>query len=329
MPRPGRSNVHINALLGNIAVNYAQKATNFVSTQCFPTVPVEHKSDNYAEYLKEDWLRDEAKLRVPGAESAGGNYEVKLTNEYNCKNYAFHKDVSDDERDNQDSPLDADRDAINFVMSKMLLKRERQWAGAFLKTSVWGTDLTGVTGSPSTNEFKRWTEASGVTIIDNVETWKEFIASVTGYDPNTMVMAPDVLAKLKSNSEIKEQIKYTERGIVTTDLLADLFGLERILVPKGVVNTAKKGATGSYSRIVSNSILLCYAAPAPSIQEPSAGYNFAWKGRTGNSNIGSRVKKFRMENLDSDRVEAEMSWDFKVVAADMGVYATGVVKAVA
>lgn len=327
MPRPGRGNVHINALLGNIAVNYAQKAKNFISTQVFPTVPVEHKSDNYTVYKKEDWLRDEAKERVPGSETAGGNYELDTTPEYNCKNFGYHKDVDDDTRDNADNPLNPDKDATNFVTQKMLIKRERLWASAFLKTGIWGTDLSGVTGSPSGNQFKRWDQASGATLLKNVEDWKELISSVTGYDPNVMVIAPDIMPTLKTHPEIKDQIKYTMKGIVTTDLLAELFGVEKVLIPKGIFNSAKKGGTASYGRIVSKSILLCYATDAPSIEEPSAGYNFAWKGRTGNSNIGTRIKKYRMENLDSDRVEAEMSIDFRVVASDMGLYAYNVIGA--
>ena len=49
---------------------------------------------------------------------------------------------------------------------------------------------------------------------------------------------------------------------------------------------------------------------------------FAWKGRFGNSKLGSRVKKFRMDELNADRVEAELSFDPKCVAPDLAVYAS-------
>ena len=39
-----------------------------------------------------------------------------------------------------------------------------------------------------------------------------------------------------------------------------------------MVNTAAKGAAGTYSRIVSKKVLLCYAPEKPSILAPSAGY---------------------------------------------------------
>ena len=36
--------------------------------------------------------------------------------------------------------------------------------------------------------------------------------------------------------------------------------------------------------------------------------------------FGSRAKKFRMENLESDRIEEEMAFDAKQIAPDLGIY---------
>ena len=212
-------------------------------TKAFPVVPVDNKSDRFISYSKEDWLRDEAQERAPGTESAGGSYEVDTTPNFFCRKYALHKDIDDDTRANQDKPLDADRDGTLFVSQKMLLKRERIWASAYM-TNVWGTNLTGVSGTPGAGEFKQW-DQSGATILKNVEDWRELVASTTGYEPNVLICAPDVLATLKVSSEVKDTIKYTQKGVVTENLLAELFGVEKFLVPRGVVNTAAKGKAGS------------------------------------------------------------------------------------
>ena len=124
---------------------------------------------------------------------------------------------------------------------------------------------------------------------------------------------------------MKDTIKYTQNGVVIEHLLARLYGVELFLVPRVVVNTAAKGAAGTYSRIVFKKVLLCYAPEKPSILAPSAGYIFAWKGYFGASRFGSRVKKFRMENLESDRIEEEMAFDAKKIAADLGIYAANVI----
>jgi hypothetical protein len=323
MSQPTAGDVHVNRLLGNISTAYIQKRGSFVADQAFPVVPVDNKSDRYPTYSKEDWMRDEASERAPGTESAGGSYEVDTEPNFFCKKYAFHKDIDDDTRANQDMPLDADRDGTLFVSQKMLLKRERVWASNYM-TNVWGSNLTGVAGTPGAGEFKQW-DQSGAAILKNVEDWKESIAATTGSEPNIFVCAPDVLANLKVSPEVKDTIKYTQKGVVTEQLLAELFGVEKFLVPRGVVNTAAKGKAGTFQRIVSKKILLCYAPEKPSLLTPSAGYIFSWKGYFGADKFGARIKKFRMENVESDRIEGEMAFDCKQVAADMGVYAASVI----
>ena len=58
---------------------------------------------------------------------------------------------------------------------------------------------------------------------------------------------------------------------------------------------------------------------------PSAGYSFSWNGYLGAGPDGNRVKQFRMENLASDRVELEIAFDMKLVAADLGYFFNGIV----
>ena len=53
---------------------------------------------------------------------------------------------------------------------------------------------------------------------------------------------------------------------------------------------------------------------------PSAGYTFSWTGATGASDSGGRIKRFRLELLESDRVEIQMSFDQKLVAPDLGYF---------
>ena len=132
--------------------------------------------------------------------------------------------------------------------------------------------------------------------------------------------APDIRVALMTSAEVKDTIKYPQKGVVTEQLLAELFGVEKFLVPRGVVNTAAKGAAGTYSRIVSKKVLLCYAPEKPGILAPSASYIFAWKGYFGASRFGSRVKKFRTANLESDRIEEEMAFDAKQIAPDLCIY---------
>lgn len=76
MAQPSLHSVHIDAPLTNISVAYLQAQTNFIAPRVFPVVPVDKQSDLYFTYTKNDWFRDEAKVRPPASESVGSGYGV-------------------------------------------------------------------------------------------------------------------------------------------------------------------------------------------------------------------------------------------------------------
>lgn len=323
MPQPTASDVHVNGPLSSLSVAHIQSQSDFIADRVFPNIPVSKQSDLYFTYDKEYWFRSEAAKRAPGTESAGSGYTVD-TDSYRCDVYAVHKDVDDQIRANTDTPLDADRDATLFVTQQLLLKRDQDWAASYFTTGVWGTDLTGVTGTPSTGEVKQW-DQSGSDPIGDIQDEKLRIKRLTGRVPNTLVIGPEVENILLQHTSILDRIKYTQRGIISLDLIAALFGVERVLVASAIENSANEGAAVSMGFVFGKAALLCYSAPNPGVMTPSAGYTFSWSGLFGAQGLGTRVSRFRMEQLKSDRIEGEMAYDMKVVSSDLGVYYSGVV----
>ena len=53
---------------------------------------------------------------------------------------------------------------------------------------------------------------------------------------------------------------------------------------------------------------------------PSAGYTFSWNGWMGATGMGHRIKSFRLERNESDRIEVQMAYDQKMVGADLGYF---------
>lgn len=319
MPNPTRGDVHVNRPLTNISVAYMQDATNFIAGRVFPVVSVQKQSDTYFTYSKDDFFRDEAKERAPGTESAGGGFNVSTAPPYFCRVYSWHEDIADQTRANQDDPLSLDQDATEVVTQKMLLKREKTWVSGFFKAGVWGTNKAGVTGSPSGSQFKRWDEA-GSTPIADIENERIRIGEMTGHRPNKLVLNPYVFMALRNHAEVLDRIKYTQRGLVSAELLASLLEVDEVLVPFATENTAKEGAAGAYNFVYGKGALLVHAAKSPGLRKPSGGYTFGWKGFHGASGDGTRIKSFRMEHLESDRIEGEMAYDQKLVSADVGVF---------
>lgn len=297
-----------------------QRTPDFIADKVFPVVPVDKKSNVYYKYAKGAWFRTNAAKRAPATESAGTGWDV-TTDSYFCDVWAVHKDIADQDRANQDSPIiDLDRDATEFITRDLLLRRELSWVNAYFKTGLWAnTDQTGVAAAPGANQFLQWNQTAA-TPIEDISAQRLVIGEKTGYKPNTLVLGPRVYETLKNHPEFTDRIKYTQTGIVTPALIAAVLDIDQVLIPAAIQNTALEGAADAFSFIYSKSAFLAYAAPSAGILQPSAGYTFNWTGYLGAGAGGNRMKRFRMEQIASDRLEAEIAFDQKVVATDLGVF---------
>lgn len=309
MPQPTSTDVHVDAILTNMSVAYMQEAYAFVASRAFPVVNVAKQTDKYFTYSQSDFFRDSVQRRADGTESAGTGYSLS-TASYSCDVFALHKDIGDQTRANSDSPLDPDMDATRFLSQQMLIRQERQWATDAFATSIWDTDAT-----PS----PLWDAASSTPIAD-VETAKNTVLSNTGYVPNTVIMSYKVFSALIDNSDIIDRIKYTSQDSVTEDLLARLFGVDRVLVMASVYNSAQEGATASYSQIGDKDVLVCYTPPSPGLMVPSAGYAMNWTGISAGLGQASAISRYRLDERRADRIEIESAFDFKIVSSALGYF---------
>jgi hypothetical protein len=311
---PTAGDVHVNTPLTNISIAYLQNASNFIADMVFPNISVSKQSDLYYIYDRGEFNRDEMRLRAPGTESAGGSYTLSTEN-YFAHVYAFHKDIPDQIRANADTVLNPDREATEYVTHKALIKREKLWAENYFTTSIWTTD----------NTTANWgTTGTATDPIVDIRTGKRVILESTGFEPNTLVLSKAVYDVLSDNPDIIERVNAGQTPVGpaqgTLNAMRQLFEIDRILVLKSIENTAKEGQTASHSFIGGENALLCYSALSPGIMTPSAGYTFSWTGFMGAGASGGRIKRFRMEHLESDRVEMQMAFDQKLIAADLGYF---------
>jgi len=321
-PTPGQ--VHVDRLLSNLSIAFIQGLDQFIANKIYPVVPVEKRSDLFRVYPKDDWFRDEAKKRAPGTESAGGGYDVS-TDSYFCETYAFHKDIDDQTRDNSDADLNLDRDTTQFVTTKMLLKREKVWVTKNFQPGVWGTTTTGVAAAPGAGQVLRWDDANSDPRA-NVKAARRQILATTGYKPNTLVVHYDVMDALIDHPDFIERIKYTSRESINEDALAKIFGVDRVLVAGAIENSAKEGVSPAVIDFVyGKHAWLGYVAPSPSLMAPSAGYTFSWKHAPLNNNMGVQIKRFRMEHIESERIEGQIAFDDKIVSTELGYFFESIV----
>jgi len=209
----------------------------------------------------------------------------------------------------------------------MLIRKEKSWVNSFFKGGVWTNDVDGVAGTPGTGEVVKWSDTTSGDPIGDLRAAKTAILESTGFEANTLVIGQKVMDALTDHPDIVDRVKYSggvgngNPARVNEQTLAQLFGIERIMVSKAIQNTAAEGATNAHSFISGSNALLTYAAPAPSLMTPTAGYTFSWNGFMGQTNaFGVATKRFYLDALESTRVEAQMAFDHKVVSADLGYF---------
>lgn len=313
---PTAGDVHVNTPLTNFSQKFLQDSAAFVGLRAFPNLPVQKQSDLYYVFNRDDFYRDDAKERADGTESQGGGFKLS-TNPYFARVYAFHKDVTDRQRANQDSAIQLDQSAVQFVTHKLLIRRERQFVTNLFSTSLWGTD-----------QNVDWSAANSDPIGD-VRTAIRTVHQNTGYRPNKMLIGRQAYDTLLDNDEILSRITGGSTTAmpaqVQRTLLAQLFELQEIFVMDSVVNTSVEGASSQTTSFIGGDNALVYYAPdSAGLNEPTAGIQFSWTGFMGATANGMRIKRFREERVEADRIEGQMSFDYKLTAPELGYMFTSV-----
>ena len=326
MSQPTLTQVHVNAPLTNISVAFLQRAENFLAFNVFPRVPVQFASDIFTVYPRDAFMRNDVQQRAPGAESAGSGYTIDLTNTYTCKRDALHKDIDDPTRRNASAPIDLDREATEYLAQQMLIQAESRWVTNFFTTGIWTGSSTGSDITPSV----KWDDNAS-TPIQDIRAQKRAILQNTGQVANALVLGAKTFDNLLDHPDVIDRIKYGQTAgapaMATEQILAELFGVDRVYVARGVQNAAIEGKTLSASFIADQKSAGLFVVPQnPGLMTPAAGYSFVWGGMEGaDGSTGMRIKRFRLERNESDRIEAEMWYDHKLVSAPLGAFFTAVV----
>jgi len=262
MPEP--ENVHIDQILTNISIQYRNAA--YVGTQIMPVVPVKKKSDIYYIYdSKADRFRIPLTLRAPKSDSRTVDWKV-TEDGYKCDEHALNDLIDDIERDNADKPLNLEVDTVEFLTDILQLGLEMR-----IKTML---EASLAANAPASGVWSDYTEATGTDPISDIEIGKAAIHAVIFREPNVLLLGKAVYDKLKHHPKILELIKYSQKGVLTTDLMASLFGIEKVIVGEAGYNTAKEGKAAVLSYLWAKNAILAYVEPKPGIKKFSLGYTF-------------------------------------------------------
>jgi hypothetical protein len=329
MPLLTPSQVHIDQPLSNLTLAYAQEQTNFIADKVFPTVGVQRQSDKYYIYDRANMNRtgDVQKL-APRTEV--NRIGMTISNDsYFADVYGLGMDFDEQTLANEDAMLDIRSAGAQTLAMRLMIHREEQFASTFFATGIWGTEYDGVAGSPSAGQVRQWSDYTNATPIRNVTDARAAMQLKSGgFKPNTMVVGkevrdilinhPDILARLNGGATV------TNTALITNAKLAEIFEVENFYVMEAVKNTAVEGLAESNAFIGGKSALLVHAPRNAGLMTPASGLTFAWNNIPGVNNLGITVESFSDDALKrmqiAEHIQVKMSYDMKVVGADLGVF---------
>ncbi|HEY1170238.1 MAG TPA: major capsid protein [Verrucomicrobiae bacterium] len=304
------SNASLNVVLTAMAVKFMQESKNFTGLRLFPLFLTGEQSAGYYVMDEENLLNVPRNIqRAPRSAYSRGLMKIS-SDTYNCREFGHEEPVDDRERKKYARSFDADASAMRRAMNVLMVNHE-------VRVKAKATGASVPTSSPST----KWDSANSDPIAD-IETARASIHKNTGMEANTMVVSRDVFNILKEHDIVAEKIKYSERAIITPDLLAAVFGVEQFLVAGTIENTAQEGQAATPNYIWGDSVVLAHVQDTPDLMAPNFGRTFGWVGEVGQE--GVVVESYRQDVIRSDVHRARQDVDEKIIGAKAGYHLSNV-----
>lgn len=236
-------NIREQIVAGPLAgVSVAYRNMDYIADRVFPIIDGADPKAKITKYQRGAWFRDEAGIRAPGTRANRGGHPIDSVS-IATKEYAFAKEVTDEDRrfaKAQGAPaLNPDQDALEFAADKIDLKKERRVA-----TLVTGTTWAdGNSGGADAEGL--WSPAGSTnTFLTDIPVGKKAIKAAIGRVPNVLQIDFLTYLALKECDAVLDKIKYTQRGVLTKDLLAAIIEVDEVLVGSAIYSAAEETAAG-------------------------------------------------------------------------------------
>lgn len=293
---PKRNQIHVDQLLSNVSIKYTND--EYIADKVFPVIPVKKSSDLYRTYVKDFRLPETN--RAHNGEAREHDFNVTTT-AYVLERHALKEHISDEQKENYDIS-DLKADTVMELTDKIMLRMEKSVAEK-LTSTVWSNNV-------SLTSAQQWSlDTATSNPILRMDTSSSLLLQSCGKVGNYAVMPRAVMLAAKNHSAVLDRIKYTSAEI-TPAMLASLFDIDQLLVPKAIVDSGPEGGTESIAPIFSDNVFLGYKPASPGPMRPSAGYCF--KKQDG------LVKTWRVEERDSEAVEVDVRYQVNIVSSASG-----------
>lgn len=260
----------LDPVLTTIAQGYQN--SEMIASALFPTVPVPLRGGNIITFGKEDFMLY-ASQRAPGEATRRVQFGYAGSS-YALLDYSLEGQVPIEVLQEGANGVGIDHAAmaVRKVSAIMALRLEYQAATIARTAGSYGAG-----NKVTLSGTGQWSDFTGTSQpIQNIETAKEAVRAATGKRPNTVVMGAAVMAKLRQHPIVVDRMKYTGRDVATADILAALFGVDRVLVGDAIYATD----AGVFADVWGKDVVVAYTETASvgDMGAPSYGYTYNLSG---------------------------------------------------
>lgn len=311
-----------NIYLSNVAMKYYE-SPNYGYRRLFPVCRVDLPSGFYYTFNKGDLARDYVQKKPNYSRVAPAVFG------HSEQSYSCHVDQILLGIDRiialpyqRAGGVDPYKERIPTLTEQIAQHQERDFAEHFFNANAWNNVWTGAAAAnESQKKFKKFDDTT-----DPVEFFDKRAVEIRREGrrrPNKLALGMDVFVALKNNAAIKERIKYSgttqNPAIVTEGVLAQVFGVDQVVVLDATYNDAAIGQPDNMKFVCdSKSALLLYAPDTPQIDSPSAGYLFTWN-IDGSNYIAVRTYEGEPAS-HTELLEGIIAYDLKKTSDDLAIF---------
>lgn len=260
----------IDPILSEVAQGYQN--SEMVGTALFPIVPVAQRGGKIISFGKEDFALYNTQ-RAPGS----GTRRIQFgytSGSYSLEQHSLEAVAPWEHQ--QDASTVAKIQLANMAVRKTqnIIALRLEKAQADLATTAASYAAANKTTLSGTSQ---WSDYSGTSNpAKDIETAKDAIRAQIGKRGNTVVLGAAVWKALRNHPTVVDRLKYTGRDSATPDLLASLFGVDRVLVGDAIYSDA----SGTFQDVWGKFVVVAYTrvGSVQDLGEPSYGYTYRLDG---------------------------------------------------
>jgi hypothetical protein len=257
-------------VLTQISQDYKNAPGTFLAEQIFPIVNVDKKTGVYFQYGKESLRKPVSTLRTGHAATPVFEYSTLKVPYGPLAEHDLKVGITRDEYLMYDDPLNPETDAVNNLNQAMQIEKEINLSAVMSNTSVI-TQNTNLGTVPTS----QWNDYGNSNPFNDIQLGITQMITNGLTAPNSIFMGYQVWAQLVNHPDLLDRVKWSAKGVMTTDLLASLFstaGITNVWVGQAVYNSAAEGLTATNGFAWGKNFWLGYVTTTPGLRTLNGGY---------------------------------------------------------